>query len=118
MLGLLPEVAVERPLVCLIDDVQWLDRASAQVLAFVAHRLGAESGLIEFGARVRFRHPLARSAAYRWACPTERPEVHRALVEATDLTVDPARRAWHRAQAAPGPDDEVARELERSARRA
>src|SRR3954447_16517134 len=43
VLSLLAEVAEERPLVCLIDDAQWLDRASAQALAFVARRLLAES---------------------------------------------------------------------------
>jgi DNA-binding CsgD family transcriptional regulator len=258
VLGLLSEVAAERPLVCLVDDQQWLDRASAQVLAFVARRLGAESvalvfaarapaedlaglpelvveglrdgdarallgstltgpldarvrdqfiaetrgnplallelprgltaaqlaggfglpgalagriehsfrrrvealpgptrrllllaaaeptgdlalvwraagrlgigagaagpaadaGLAEFGARVLFRHPLARSAAYRPAPAQEKQEVHRALAEATDPAVDPDRRAWHRAHAAPGPDEQVAAELERSAGRA
>src|SRR5215469_10637315 len=251
VLGLLSEVAAERPLVCLVDDEQWLDHASAQVLAFVARRLGAEAvglvfgarvpaddlaglpelvvsglrdddaralldsalagpldarvrdqfvaetrgnplallelaggfglpsalplpgrieesfrrrvealpdqtrrllllaaaepagdtalvwraagrlgigaeaagraadaGLAEFGGRVLFRHPLARSAAYRSASAQEKQEVHRALAGATDPALDPDRRAWHRAQAAAGPDEEVAAELERSAGRA
>jgi DNA-binding CsgD family transcriptional regulator len=258
VLSLLAEAAADRPLVCVVDDAQWLDRASAQVLAFVARRLGMESvglvfaarvpaeelaglpqlvieglkgpdaralldmvltgpvdtqvreeiiaetegnplalvelprgltpgelaggfglpgalpgrieetfqrrisalpadtrrllllaaaeplgepllvwraadnlgidreavnsavdaDLVVFGARVRFRHPLVRSAVYHLASAHERQEAHRALAEVTDPVRDPDRRAWHRAQATRGPDEDVAAELERSAGRA
>jgi len=81
--------------------------------------LAAESdGLITFRPRVAFRHPLVRSAVYRAASAVERTEVHQALAEATDPETDPDRRAWHRAQAAVMPDEDVAAELERSAARA
>jgi DNA-binding CsgD family transcriptional regulator len=259
-LGLLSEMAGERPLVCIVDDEQWLDSASAQVLAFVARRLGTESvglvfgarvptgdlaglpelvigglreddaralldsaltgpldavvrdqivaeahgnplallelprgwtaaelaggfglpgavplagrieesfrrqlgalpaqprrllqlaaaeptgdpvlvwqaagrlgicaeaegpaveaGLAEFGVRVRFRHPLVRSAAYRSAPADDLREIHAALAEVTDPASDPDRLTWHRAAATAAPDEGVATELERSAGRA
>jgi len=93
---------------------------AAQRLAIGNQAAGpaAEAGLLEIGARVLFRHPLVRSAAYRSASLQERQAVHRALAEATDPRLDPDRRAWHRAQAAPEPDEDVAAELERSAGRA
>src|SRR6202041_764275 len=178
--------AGERPLICVVDDEQWLDRASVQALGFAARRLAADpvglvfatqvpgqelaalpelvveglpeedartllesaltgpvaasvrdlvvaeprgnplallqvaaadpggdplrvwraagrlgisvqawvagAALAEFGARVRFRHPLARSATYRSAPVQQMQEVHAALAEATDQTVDPDRR--------------------------
>jgi DNA-binding CsgD family transcriptional regulator/tetratricopeptide (TPR) repeat protein len=76
------------------------------------------AGLVEFGARVRFRHPLVRSAIYQAAPLEDRRSVHGALADATDPEVDPDRRAWHRAHATAGRDEEVACELERSADRA
>ncbi|WP_433364945.1 AAA family ATPase [Actinoplanes sp. CA-142083] len=74
--------------------------------------------LLEVGARVRFRHPLVRAAAWHSGEPAELRQVHAALAEVTDPAQDPDRRAWHRAQAVLGQDDEVAAELEGSADRA
>ena len=90
-----------------------------------AERLGIEiaaadatDGLLTIEESVRFRHPLVRSAVYRSAPVEQRRRVHLALAEATDREVDPDRRAWHLAAAAPAPDEAVASELERSAGRA
>jgi DNA-binding CsgD family transcriptional regulator len=260
VLSLLGEAAEEQPLICLVDDAQWLDRASAQVLAFVARRLQAESVALVFGLReldqddvlsglpelvveglgyddarallesvitgplderirdriigetagnplallelprgrnpaelaggfglsdpaplsarieqtyalrvermpagtqqllliaaaepigdpallfeaadrmglnghealadaedlitvddrVRFRHPLVRSAVDRLASAAERRRVHAALAASISPGDDEDRRAWHRAHAAAGPDETVAAELEASAGR-
>jgi DNA-binding CsgD family transcriptional regulator len=78
----------------------------------------ASEQLLDIDARVRFRHPLVRSAVYRSASTDERRVAHEALATATDPEIDPDRRVWHRAHAAAGPDEEVAGELERSSGRA
>ena len=97
-----------------------LVRRAAGRLGIMAQAAGpaVEAGLLEFRAHVSFRHPLVRSAAYRSASPQDRQEAHRALAEVTDPRTDPDRRAWHRAKAAAGPDEQVAAELESSAGRA
>lgn len=74
--------------------------------------------LLQVGTRVRFRHPLVRSAVYRASTLPDRRRAHGALAAAIDHRVDPDRRAWHRASAAESPDEEVAAELEHSAARA
>ncbi|HMH89768.1 MAG TPA: LuxR C-terminal-related transcriptional regulator [Streptosporangiaceae bacterium] len=75
-------------------------------------------GLLTIADQVTFRHPLVRSAVYRAAPVADRRRAHQAIAGATDPDTDPDRRAWHRAQAAAGPDVEVAAELERCASRA
>jgi DNA-binding CsgD family transcriptional regulator len=119
-----PFPAVTRQLLLLaaaepVGDVTLLWRAAERLGIGPEVAAPAEAaGLVEIGARVRFRHPLLRSAAYRAASAPERREVHRALADATDARLDPDRRAWHRARAADRPDEAVAGELERSAGRA
>ena len=102
-----------------VGDVALLWRA-AEVLGIKPDAaLAAEaSGLVEIGTRVRFRHPLVRSAACRSAGEGELRRVHSALAEVTDPDLDPDRRAWHRAHAAVGPDEQVAVDLMQSADRA
>ncbi|WP_031517444.1 ATP-binding protein [Streptomyces sp. NRRL F-5123] len=101
-----------------VGDARLLVRA-ASLLEITPYAAPAKAaGLIEFGESVRFRHPLVRSAVYHGAEPEERRAAHRALAEATDPVLDPDRRAWHAAQAADGPDEEVAAGLEQAADRA
>ena len=100
-------------------DLALVWRAAAQLgIPAAAADSAAQDGLVEIGARVRFRHPLVRSAIYRSASRAERQAAHRALAEASDPQRDPDRRAWHQAQAASEPDEDLAAELERSADRA
>jgi DNA-binding CsgD family transcriptional regulator len=96
----------------------WRAAGRLGISARAAAAPAVAAGLIEFGTQVQFRHPLARSATYWSASLAARQQLHAALAEVTDPVADPDRRAWHRAQAAAGPDEEVAAELERCAGRA
>ncbi|WP_211341543.1 AAA family ATPase [Myceligenerans xiligouense] len=100
-------------------DPSLLARAAAHAGIAPESASPAEAaGLIEIGTRVRFRHPLVRSAVYRAARHADRHRAHAALAAATDSALEPDRRAWHAAQAASGFDERIAAELERSAARA
>ena len=102
-----------------VGDPVLLHRAADSLGVDMAAADAAEdAGMLSIRGRAEFAHPLVRSCAYRSAAAHDRHRVHRALADATDAETDPDRRAWHRACAAPGPDDEVAAELERSAGRA
>jgi DNA-binding CsgD family transcriptional regulator len=108
-------VAAAEPL----GDPALLGRAAERLgITGAALEPAQSAGLIEINCRVRFRHPLVRSAIYGAATLNERRQVHRALGEATDAQVDPDRRAWHLAEAVAGPDEDVAAELQRAAGRA
>jgi DNA-binding CsgD family transcriptional regulator len=118
----LPEQTQRLMLVAAADPV-----GDATLVWRAAHSLGiepnalapaTEADLLEIGANVRFRHPLVRSAVYRAASDLERQGAHQALADATDGTLEPDRRAWHRAQAAAEANEDVAAELEQSAGRA
>ncbi len=118
----LPEATQRLLLLAAADPV-----AEAALVWRAASQLGIDAdalvpaekaGLVEVGSHVRFSHPLVRSAVYRAGSPADRRSAHRALASTTDAQLDADRRAWHRAAASDGPDEEVAAELERSARRA
>jgi DNA-binding CsgD family transcriptional regulator len=102
-----------------VGDPVLLWRAAERLGIGVEAAAPAEAGgLLRLDHRVEFRHPLVRSAVYWAASRADRRSAHGALAGATDPESDPDRRAWHLAQAALGPDEEVADELERSADRA
>ena len=102
-----------------VGDAALVWRAAARLgIGAEAAAPAMEAGLVEFGVRVRFRHPLVRAAVYGSAPPQEQQQAHDVLAEVTDPQLDPDRRAWHRAHAAPGPDEDVAADLERCADRA
>jgi DNA-binding CsgD family transcriptional regulator len=102
-----------------LGDLGLLWRA-AEILGIggEAARPAEAAGLIQLGLRVRFPHPLVRSAVYSASDPGDRRDVHRALADSTDPVLDPDRRAWHRAHATATPDEAVAAEMARSADRA
>jgi len=101
-----------------LGDPVLLVRASERLGISVSPVETETDRLLVIGARVAFHHPLVRSAVYSAATAEERRAAHLALAEVTDPAADPDRRAWHLASAAPGPDELVASELERSAGRA
>jgi tetratricopeptide (TPR) repeat protein len=100
------------------DPLLLLRAATTLGLAIHAADAAQEAGLFEIRERCSFLHPLVRSAVYRSAEPGERRRAHGALAEATDPDLDPDRKAWHLAQAAAAPDEDLAVELERTAARA
>ncbi|MGW0997292.1 AAA family ATPase [Streptomyces sp. NPDC002523] len=102
-----------------VGDPRVIAEAAEQLGANIADLLPAQdAGLVERGLRIRFRHPLARSAAYFSATANRRRQVHAALASVTDPQLDFDRCAWHRSLAVAGLDEDVAAELERSASRA
>jgi DNA-binding CsgD family transcriptional regulator len=100
-------------------DPALLQRAVATLgIDMTAVNRAVDADLITIDTRVEFAHPLVRSTAYRMATADDRRRVHRALADATDPETDPDHRAWHRAHATSGPDEDVAAALEQSAGRA
>jgi DNA-binding CsgD family transcriptional regulator len=104
------------------------DTGSLATLLDAAGTLGVQPDALEpaeaaglvhaFDGNVEFRHPLVRSTLYRDATFAQRQGAHRALADVFGGDQDADRRAWHRAAASPGQDDDVADELEQTARRA
>src|SRR5262249_35021540 len=102
-----------------VGDAALVRRAADRLgIGVEAATPAVEAGLWEFGGRIRFRHPLVRSAVYRAASADQRRTAHAGHAVLAEVTEAPDRRTWHRAMAAAGPDEELAAELERSAGRA
>ena len=116
----LPERTRTLLLVAALDDGQELEtvldagRRLERELALADLAPAVTAGLIAMDeARVRFRHPLVRSAIRHAAGPDRRQQAHAALAEA--LAADPGRAVWHRAAAVVGTDEAVADALEQAA---
>jgi ATP/maltotriose-dependent transcriptional regulator MalT len=110
-------------LVAAADDSHDLGTISAAAVGLgldAAELETAEAlGLIELSAgRMKFQHPLVRSAVYQGAPAAARRAAHRALADALNGDWEADRRAWHRATGTLGPDADVAAELEATARSA
>lgn len=100
-------------------DPAWLWAAAARLHVDADDSVPAErSGLITVESRLRFRHPLVRSAVYRNASASERRQAHAALADVAPGPMADEHRAWHRAHSVTAPDEKVAAELVRSAARA
>ncbi|XTP33651.1 AAA family ATPase [Mycobacterium sp. TJFP1] len=100
-------------------EPSWLWAAAARLGIGADAGVPAEqSGLVSVGTRLRFRHPLVRSAIYRDATPSERRQAHTALAEVISGPVADEHRAWHHAHASDAPNEAVAVELVQSAERA
>ncbi|MCO6000181.1 ATP-binding protein [Actinoallomurus rhizosphaericola] len=128
------EAGYRERLASLPEDTRWLLLLAAAeplgdpvLLWWAAEEMGIGSeaadaaeaaGLLDIGVRVRFRHPLVRSAIYRAASAEDRRTAHRVLADVTDPLVDPDRRAWHRGQSVLLPDEGIAADLEQAADRA
>jgi DNA-binding CsgD family transcriptional regulator len=101
-----------------IGDPTLLVQAADRMGLDIDEALTGAEELITVDDRVRFRHPLVRSAVYGIASAADRRRAHAALAESITPADDGDRRAWHRAHAAAAPDEAVAAELEASAGRA
>jgi DNA-binding CsgD family transcriptional regulator len=120
----LPPTTKTQLLIAALNDSDDLSEALAASAAMAGEadavhslEVAAQGGLIDLDAvDVRFRHPLMRSAVAQVASGAERRAVHAVLAQV--LTAHPDRRAWHRAASIVGADDDVAMELEATARRA
>ncbi|WP_431906591.1 ATP-binding protein [Nonomuraea jabiensis] len=101
-------------------SVETIEKAAASmgIATDVLHRAELDDVLTYDGTRLVFRHPLIRSAIYHSATGNRRVELHRALAAAFDAPADQHRHAWHLGQAAVGPDEHAADQLEHSAEQA
>lgn len=91
--------------------MMWHAAAALGIPMEAADPLEAQ-GLVSFGSRVLFARPVVRSVVYGMASKTERRRSHRALAGVGRRTAERSRRAWHIAQGAAGPDDDIAQELD------